>query len=602
MEPADVTRIALSTKIRDGYVEQAPIQVFIAGALLKGNLAADLRGDIPKLDLAMHSNKVDVGALLTQLGVAQGLEMTAGRFALKLGLKGASAREILKRSEFSAGIQDGLWRIRDANTEGSLDIRIPEGSISALRQKPITLSLDGRIDKVPVKIEVTTDTLASFAQPKDRLRMDIGMALAKAKLKLTGIAPLPVQAQNLQFQMDFQGERFSDFDELLKVSLPPFGPYELSGEFGTRESGYFVEKLRMQVGESVLTGKLDLQTTQTPPRLTVGLVAKTVQLNDFDTGDWSAVGEGARTTEQPKVSEDSAPAQRGADEGRALLSPEVMRSLDGKVNINVEEVLSGQDRLGHGTLTTTLEQGRFSVDNLTLNIPGGIVDLVFALEPTNTHVGLEASAKIEKLDYGILARRIDPASDVGGLISVDVDLKTRGQGLDSIMHDSNGHIDFAVWPEDLNAGIFDLWAVNLFVALMPSLDSDAKSKVNCMVARFGIDAGIMRPTTLLIDSNRIQASGDGTIDFKTQTIDFKAKPQSKRPQMFSAQTPVQVKGQFSDFKVDLPPGALVGTTIRIITSPVVVPFKWVFTEKVPADGRIVCEQAWGRRPAQETQH
>lgn len=596
LKPADITQLALSTRIRDGYVKESPIQALIAGSRFAGTFTADLRGEVPKVDLDVKSHKVDVGALLVQLGLAKGLEMTVGRFHLEFAMRGASARQILEQSEFSADIEDGLWKIHAPNTQGTLDIRIPKGVIRARRGEPIALNLDGQIDTTPVKAEIETESLASFAKSKDHLRMDINIALAETKLKLTGTAPLPLQAQSLHFQMDLTGKQFSDFDELLEVSLPPLGPYQLAGEFGSREAGYYIENLQFKVGESALTGELKLKTTETPPRLTVDLKAKSIQLDDFDTGDWSAVGTAEQTTDKQTVSQEAGETKKGSIKGHALFSPEVMRSLDGKFTVNVTEVFSGQDRLGDGTLMGNLKKGRLSIDALKLNIPGGAVDAAFALESTNSDVGLEVKAKIEQLDYGILARRIDPKSGVGGLISVDVDLETRGPKLASIMYHSNGHIDFAVWPKDLNAGIFDIWAINLFVALMPSLDSGAGSKVNCVVGRFDVNGGVMHPAALLIDSSRIQASGEGTINFQTNTIDFITKPRPKLPQMFSAQTPIQVKGRFSDFKVGVPPGALVGTAFRMITSPVVVPFKWVLTKKAPPDGKVACEQAWSRQP------
>ena len=104
----------------------------------------------------------------------------------------------------------------------------------------------------------------------------------------------------------------------------------------------------------------------------------------------------------------------------------------------------------------------------------------------------------------------------------------------------------------------------------------------------------MEPSILLIDSTRVQASSTGVIDFKSETIDFQVVPQAKRPQLFSAQTPLRVQGNFSDFDVGIRPGALLGTTIRIITSPVVVPFQWVFTKRPAADGEAACQRAWGR--------
>ncbi|MEA3276525.1 MAG: AsmA family protein [Pseudomonadota bacterium] len=596
LDPADITEVAVSSRIRDGFVEKAPIGAVIAGARFEGNFGVDLRGEVPKIDLEIGSSKVDVGSLLAQLGVADGLAMTAGGFDLDLAMEGASTREILERSAFSVGIKDGLWRLRAPGAKEGLDIRVPEAAISAEPEQPIRLAIDGRIDKTPVKIDITTDPLASFAEPKERLKMDVGVALAKVSLKLTGAAPLPVQAENLHLAMDLSGKRFSDFDELLDVSLPPIGPYRLRGEFGSRKSGYYVKNLRATVGKSTLTGKLDLKTAQRPPRLDVDLVAKRIQLDDFDTGDWSAAGDGVKSTEKPEASESEPRAPAG---GRSLLSPAVIRSLNGKVRIQVDEVLSGQDHLGRGVLTATLEGGRASIDPLTLNVPGGSVDVSFALEPTERDVALEASAKIEKLDYGILARRIDPKSKTGGVISLDVDLKTRGPDLKRVMQGSNGHIDFGLWPKDLNAGIFDLWAVNVISALMTEVDKDKASKVNCVIARFRVDDGLMRERVVFADTSKMRVEGSAEIDFNQRTLDVRAAPKAKKPEFFSLAVPVGLSGDFEDFGIKVNPVVLGGKAISFVTSPLHVPLRRIFRKGEPEDGEQACAEAWRVRDLSE---
>ncbi len=594
MDPSDITDLAFSARIRNGRVEEAPLRAALAGAVIEGNASTDLRGEVPSIDLALLSKDLDVGGLLAQLGVAEGLEMTAGRFDMELALRGATARSMMKASSFSSTITDGLLTLRDPNTQGSLDIEVPEGRIEAPVDRPIALTLDGRIQETPIAITIETDSLASFAEPKDKLGATLNAKILNAELTFSGSAPLPVDKQNLDFALDITGDRFSDFNQLLDVSLPSWGPYKLAGAFGSQNTGYYIKDLELGVGSSALTGALDLDTTGAKPRLTASFTAPSVQLDDFRDPDR---GEADAKVAEAETSSETAEAEAGTvsetdESGRKLLSPEVLGSLDGTLAVSVEQVSSGQDALGSGVLKAELKDGRFAVEPLTLEVPGGKVDIGFAVEPSESDVALEARAAIDRLDYGLLARRIDPESDTGGRISVDVDLKTRGKSLSEIMGGANGHINFAVWPKDLEAGIFDLWAVNLFTAIMPSLDSEA-SVVNCLVARFTLEDGIMRPDALLIDSSRIQASGDGKIDFVNNTIDFGASPRSKRPQLFSAQTPIAVKGRLEDFQVGLPRGALAGTVVRMITSPVVVPFQWVFTSNEPPDGKIACAKAWG---------
>ena len=71
-------------------------------------------------------------------------------------------------------------------------------------------------------------------------------------------------------------------------------------------------------------------------------------------------------------------------------------------------------------------------------------------------------------------------------------------------------------------------------------------------------------------------------------------PKAKKPEFFSLATPIEVKGTFTDYKVGVKPGGLIGTAIRFITSPVVVPIQRVFTERASEDGKAACTAAMHR--------
>ena len=59
----------------------------------------------------------------------------------------------------------------------------------------------------------------------------------------------------------------------------------------------------------------------------------------------------------------------------------------------------------------------------------------------------------------------------------------------------------------LRAGIFDLWAVNLFVALLPTLDPKNESVINCAVGRFSLSEGKLKQDQLVIDTSRMRVTG-----------------------------------------------------------------------------------------------
>jgi hypothetical protein len=198
---------------------------------------------------------------------------------------------------------------------------------------------------------------------------------------------------------------------------------------------------------------------------------------------------------------------------------------------------------------------------------------------------------VDRFDYGILARRIKPGTDLDGLFSLQVKLDARAPALDALMQHANGRIDFAVWPHNFKAGIFDLWAVNLFVALIPAVDPSSASKVNCAVGRFNLRDGKLTQDEILMDTSLMRVNGEGKVDFNTEALAFRLVPKPKTPQFFSLATPVGVSGRITDFKIGVAGSDVMDTAGRLLASIFVVPFQKLTQQSLPRDGADVCANA-----------
>jgi hypothetical protein len=195
---------------------------------------------------------------------------------------------------------------------------------------------------------------------------------------------------------------------------------------------------------------------------------------------------------------------------------------------------------------------------------------------------------INHFEYGILARRIDPMTEMHGILSVDVDVKAHAQYISELLRHGTGHIDFAVWPENLKSGLLDIWAVNVLTALLPAVDSSSASKVNCAIGRFVLNDGRMSEKTILIDTSRMRVTGKGQADFKAEDIQLYLQPRAKTPQFLSFPLPVELSGKFSDFHVGVRAEDVLGTLAQFATSIVWVPIETAFGKRTPSDGHDVC--------------
>ena len=281
-------------------------------------------------------------------------------------------------------------------------------------------------------------------------------------------------------------------------------------------------------------------------------------------------------------------AKGAAAQAQALASADVLARFDADLDVEVTEVLSGADRMGDGRLRAQVTDGRLFLGPAEVNIPGGTVRLSVLYEPSPAGVRLRTGAYIENFDYGILARRLRPGTEAQGRLSMNLELGSRAPSLAKVMEHANGRIDVAVWPKQLSSGVFDLWAVNVFLAALPAIDPSSEPVVNCVVARFDLRDGKLSDDAILVDTSRMRVTGKGGADFRDETLAFRLQPQAKSAQFFSLATPVDITGTLTDFSVGPSVGDVLLTLGRFFGSLVVVPFEWLTEGPIPRDGADVC--------------
>jgi uncharacterized protein involved in outer membrane biogenesis len=486
---------------------------------------------------------------------------------------------------------------RNPRLKKPLQFKIEECKGSMNPGKPFVLSLKGMLLKEPYTTTVEIGSLKELLE-ENRSRMKIKTDISKTRFTFAGTVDL-AQAHNiLKLKAEVAGDRLDSLDGLLNLDLPPLKSYKTAAQLTLQRKRADLSGFKVQVGRSKLSGKMTVDKSGAKTKSTIELKAPLIQLDDFDVEYWSpekGSSDKPVVEKQQKKESDSAtpkkkqPASKGKLPG--LLSPEVLGKFEVALNVNVDKVLSGSDELGSGSLTAPLREGRFALDPMKLNIPGGSFSLAASLKPDLKAPESAVRIVMEKFDFGIIVRRTNPKAVMGGLINLDVDMKSSADSFEKLMAKGNGYVDFSGRLENLKAGIIDLWAVNLIAAVV-SREKDA-SKINCVVGRWTMKDGLLKPDIFLIDTSKIRICGKGLVDFKKEQIDLKMAPTPKKAEYFSLATPIEVKGKFSDFGVGVQAGGLIGTAVNFIASPVTTTFQRLFGKELPADGNDVCAMAIG---------
>jgi len=554
----------------------------------KGELGQD--NAMPKLDLDLSLNQVNIGALLSWLQVAEGMEAETDQLALHLNLRGDSLRQLVTESNMLFTLKGGTYTFHGAGTGEGIALAIVEGQVSAQSGRPVALTLDGAIDTTPVTIAIHGMELINYIGVPQQLPVTITLEAAGSTVDFNGRLALPISNKDVSLGMTIQGENLGSLNQLFGVDLPPLGPYSVGAKFSMRSQGYDLSDLRIKVGTSGLRGSMRLDMSADKPAAEVELISNLLQIDDFALKGWSPEGQSVA------VEKIEAPPEESS---ASFLSAETLGRTNARLLIKLDKVMSGADTLGNGRLEVVLQDGRFSIAPLELQLADGSLHTEFSYYPTQTVAKIQLNTVIEKLDIGILARRLKPDSTMGGRLSLDIDLDATTPSLNQLLANGKGHFDFVFVPVNFDAGLVDLWAVNLLSALASEVDGEPASVINCLVASFAMEEGVMAERIIFMDTTHMSIEGEAQIDFKEQQLKVKAAPSAKRPEFFSLATPVNVSGTFEDFGIGINTISLTSSVVSFITSPIHVPLRRLFSGEIPEDGAEACQEAWNNRKTDE---
>ena len=579
--PLVVHDLAFDGNIRDGMMSASPFEAYVGESKFEGAILLDLRSQQPHSVLWLSSAAMNIGSVLKKLGIAKNIDVNVDHLRLQLDLHSSRLGKLLAQSDLSLDFEGGHLTLHDVNTGGKMVIAIDNGELKSAAGAPVSLGLRGALDNAPVSIGIETANAVDLINPKLSIPFKLNASLAGATLKLAGDIDRPFEKTDIELALEMSGSRLDNLDVLAHTSLPPWGPWSATGKFHMSPAGYEVSSLLLKVGSSELNGHGKVDTKVTPPRIDIELTAPTIQLDDFRFGAWSP----EKNAQSVKESQEDG---KTTEQAQQLLSSEVLKRQNAHFVVRVDQVISGHDMLGNGSLDARLENGHAVIGPVVINTPGGSASLLMGYDPGEKDVAFSLHAEANHFDYGILARRIDKKSEMQGTFSLNVNISARAHYLSELLRYGKGNIDFEVWPENMKSGLLDIWAVNVLMALLPAIDSSNESVVNCAIGRFVLADGRLSDKTILIDTSRMRVTGKGGVDLAKEDIQLKMQPHAKTPQFLSFSIPVELSGNINDFHVGVSPADLLGTVGQLVTSVIWVPLQTLLGKETPADGRDVC--------------
>ena len=546
-------------------------------------------------NIEISVDDVDIGQLLEVLEIIPGQEAATDNVNLKVKLQGSDLTELYQQAEISLQFGAGVWNLPASETDGRKTLAFTGANAFASWKKPVEMQLNGILEGETLNIDFRTNRLSEFFDDVQQLDVNLKAKIADTDISLAGRLDLPIRTRQFNLDITLSGKDLERLNPIINSEFPPFNDFDLSGKLIANERGYVLQSAKAAIGDSELQGSIVIETVAKQALWTINMKSTQLQLDDFkfDGLDFTQSG----TTPEPAVS--AAPAisakQKYALEPlmrleKVVQSPKMHLDL----NVTADRILSGKDVIGKTRFQLHLRNNSISLKNAEIELPGGRISAAIAVRKEKNKATGNIKLDIDKLDYGITTRFFKADSTVDGTISTRIDLELGGENFAHLLDNASGLFDIVVWPKNTKpAKILNLWATNLYLILLPELKKK-ESRVYCMVGLMNLDNGSLKEEFLAIDTSKLWIYGNLEVDFKQEQVKLSLFPRSKTARLFALQSPIRAQGSFTDIGMDVNPVDITTTYISFITSPLHVPTRWVFGDKIPEDGSAVCEQFFDR--------
>jgi len=541
-------------RLRDGKLDADPVSLRLAGEAITGQISVQTGGDVPTMVLVAHGSSIHYGPVLSALHVTQRLDGEAGQLDFALRGQGQSLEEIWHSAALRLETRNGDVTYTDPRDGTQVHFFLRQALATTGGGAGLVLDAQGNYREQPFDLHLAGDGLPELKDDRLPWHVRVSGTIADASFSTTGSVRAVFAGEGVDLQVRVDGPHLAGLNPVLGTRLPPLGPYRISGQVTDTEPGWRVQGLEALIGASDVSGDLRYVPGQ-PPQLTATLNSETLRLADLEptpavpAGAAQANGPLSHAAQATLETQGKAQPQGnagGAANARAIpkldFPVQRLRSLDLDLRAAARRVDLARTTLRNVSFEAHLHNGRLEIKPIAAEVwQGGVtgsLSLDASVDPPRASVALT----IKGLNY---AEAMGSLSSVGinpGTAQVALDIQGQGKDLRQALANAEGAGEFYGDSGQIDSSYLDLWASNLFVALLPNFGKKRSVELKCAVGHFDVKGGKAETRSLLLDVDRIAIKGVGSINLANEDLDLLLWPEPRDPSLLRLSTPVKVTG------------------------------------------------------------
>ena len=398
----------------------------------------------------------------------------------------------------------------------------------------VKFAVQGRYNGLPMKASGHGGPVLSIRDKSAPYPIRAQAKIGDTSVKLDGTITGLVGLKDFDLKLDpLSGKSMDELYHIVHVAFPATSPYTTSGRLVRGDGRIRYDDFTAKVGESDLAGTLQVDTNGERPVMTGDINARV--LNFVDLG--------------PLVGTDK-PEQKHGLLPDAPFDARRWGSVDADVKIRAGTIKRPQQLpLQHFNARIAMKDKVLSLDPLEFGIAGGKLGGTVRLDGRQEPIRSDLRMAVSSLKLGELFPTIEKARASVGDVSGVIDLAGSGDSVAKMLGSANGKIGVFVDGGEVSKFLMDAVAIDLWGLARTKLEGDDNVGIRCAIADFGVKNGVMKANALVFDTDVVNVGGDGTINLKDEQMDLKLNPDPKDKSVASLNSPLYIRGTFSEPKV-----------------------------------------------------
>jgi AsmA protein len=360
-----------------------------------------------------------------------------------------------------------------------------------------------------------------------KARAKIGETSVNLEGTITGIIGLKTFDLRLA---PLSGRSMDDLYHIVHVAFPATSPYTTTGRLVRGDGVIQYEKFTARVGESDLAGSLRVDTRAEPTNMTGDITARV--LNIVDLG--------------PLVGTDKPDKKKGLLPD-APFDAKRWGSVNADVKIRAGTIKRPQQLpLQHLNTRIVMKDRVLSLDPLEFGIAGGRLAGTVRLDGRQEPIKSNLVMGVTDLKLGELFPTVEKARASVGDVTGLIELAGNGDSVAKMLGTASGKIGVFVDGGQVSRFLMNAVAIDLWGIAKTRLEGDEPVEIRCAIADFGVKNGVAKANALVFDTTVVNVGGDGTINLKDEALDLTLKPEPKDKSLASLNSPLYIRGTFSD--------------------------------------------------------